>query len=120
MPDLVSSITKGMTAAATEILEKFTQPPPVDDAVDAAIRERFQQRRGAVREYKFIPAGMESSARVSSFDLLGHRAQTPQKDEDWEPRPEMTPQKIERGCQTTRVTGSESPHSTSQKRRSQS
>ena len=35
--DLVSSITKGMTAAATEILKKFTHPLPVDDAVDAAI-----------------------------------------------------------------------------------
>ena len=36
-PDLVSSITKGMTAAATEILERFACPPPVDDAADAAI-----------------------------------------------------------------------------------
>ena len=36
-PDLVSSLTKGMTVAATQILEKFTHPPPVDDAVDAAI-----------------------------------------------------------------------------------
>ena len=36
-PDLVSSITRGMMAAATEILEKFTRPPPVDDTVDAAI-----------------------------------------------------------------------------------
>ena len=38
-PDLVSSITKSMTAAATEILEKFTRPPPVDDA--ALSGERF-------------------------------------------------------------------------------
>ena len=36
-PDLVSSITRGMTAAATEILEKFTRPPPMDDAADAVI-----------------------------------------------------------------------------------
>ena len=36
-PDLVSSLTKGMTEAATQILEKFTHPPPVDDAVDATI-----------------------------------------------------------------------------------
>ena len=46
-PDLVSSITKGMTAAVMEILERFTCPPLVDDATDAAIREHFQQRRAA-------------------------------------------------------------------------
>ena len=46
-PDLVSSLTKGMMEAATQILEKFTRPLPVDDAVDAAIWERFQQRRAA-------------------------------------------------------------------------
>ena len=40
-PDLVSSITKSMTVAATEILEKFTHPPLVDDVVDAAIWECF-------------------------------------------------------------------------------
>ena len=119
--DLVSSITKGMMAAATEILEKFTWPPPVDDAADAAIWEHFQQRRAAtVREYKFIPAGMESSTQVSAFDRLGHRVQTLQKDEDWEPRPKMTPRKVERGCKTSRATGSEPPCSTSQKRQSQS
>ena len=42
-PDLVSSITKGMTVAATEILERFACPPPVDDAAEATIRECFQQ-----------------------------------------------------------------------------
>ena len=117
-PDLVSSITKSMTAAATEILEKFTCPPPVDDAVDAAIRERFQQRRAAASQ--FIPAGMETSGRLSAFDRLGHRAQTPQKEEEWEPRPEMTPQKVDRGHQSSRTASSEPPRSTSQKRRSQS
>ena len=90
-PDLVSSITKSMTAAATEILEKFVRPPPVDDAVDAAIREHFQQRRAAASQ--FIPAGMETSGQVSAFDWLRHRVQTPQKEEEWEPRPEMTPGK---------------------------
>ena len=70
-PDLVSSLTKGMMEAATQILEKFTRPPPVDDVADAAIRERFQQRRAAVTWV--IPAGMESSAgRISAFDRLGH------------------------------------------------
>ena len=65
-PDLVSSLTKDMTAAATEILEKFTHPLLVNDAVDAAIRERFQQRRAAAS--RIIPAGMESSGQVSTFD----------------------------------------------------
>ena len=118
-PDLVSSLTKGMTEAATQIQEKFTHPLPVDDAVDAAIREHFQQRR-AVATW-VIPAGMESSTgRVSTFDRLGHRAQTPQKEEGLEPRPEMTPQKVDRGCQFSHTAGSEPPHSTSQKRWSQS
>ena len=66
-PDLVSSLTKGMTEAATQILEKFTCPLPVDDVADAAIREHFQQRRAA--STRMIPAGMESSAgQVSAFD----------------------------------------------------
>ena len=119
--DLVSSITRGMTAAATEILEKFTRPPPVDDAADAAIREHFQQRRVTTRrEYRLIPAGMKSSAQVSAFDWLGYWAQTPQKEQDFEPQPEMTPQKIEWGHQISHLDGSEPPHSTSQKRQSQS
>ena len=67
MPDLVSSLTKGMMEAATQILEKFTRPPPVADMADATIREHFQQRRAA--STRMIPAGMESSTgRVSAFD----------------------------------------------------
>ena len=66
-PDLVSSLTKGMMEAATQILEKFTCPPLVDDVADAAIREHFQQRRAVATQV--IPAGMESSAGwVSAFD----------------------------------------------------
>ena len=119
MPDLVSSLTKGMTEAATQILEKFTRPLPVDDVADAAIREHFQQRRAA--STRMIPAGMESSAgRVSAFDRLGHQAQTPRKEEEWEPRPEMTPRKVDRGHQSSRTAGSEPSRSTSQKRWSQS
>ena len=87
--------------------------------VDAAIQERFQQRRAASTQ--MIPAGMESSTGwVSAFDRLGHRAQTPRKEEEWEPRPEMTPRKVYRGCQSSHTASSEPPHSTSQKRRSQS
>ena len=118
-PDLVSSLTKGMVEAATQILEKFTHPPLVDDVADATIQEHFQQRRAAAT--RVIPAGMESSAsRVSAFDRLGHWAQTPRKEEEWEPRPEMTPQKVDRVCQSNHMAGSEPPHSTSQKRWSQS
>ena len=61
-PDLVSSITKGMTAAVMEILERFARPPPVDDMADATIQEHFKQRRAAT------PAGAETSGWVSAFD----------------------------------------------------
>ena len=116
-PDLVSSITKGMTAAVREILERFTCPPPVDDAADAAIWECFQQRRAAALQ--LTPARAESSSRVSAFDQLGHRVQTPQEKE-WEPRPEMILWRVERGCQSSHTAGLEPPRSTSQKRHSQS
>ena len=46
-PDLMSILTKGMMDAATQILERFTHPPPVDDAADAAIWEHLQQRRAS-------------------------------------------------------------------------
>ena len=78
-PDLVSSLTKGMTEAATQILEKFTV-----------------------------------------HRQLGHQAQTPRKEEEWEPRPEMTPRKVDRGHQSSHTASSELPRSTSQKRWSQS
>ena len=50
-PDLAATVARGVAAAATEILERFTQPPqvneadrpPVDLAADAAIREHFQR-----------------------------------------------------------------------------
>ena len=49
--DLAATVARGVAATATEILERFTQPPqvneadrpPVDLAADAAIRERFQR-----------------------------------------------------------------------------
>ena len=116
--DLVSSLTKGMTTAATEILEKLVQPPPVDDVADVAIWEHFQQQRAAASH--FTPASAEGSSWVSAFHRLGHQAQTPQKEDQWVPRPEMTPQKVERGCQASHMAGQELPCSTSQKRCSQS
>ena len=50
-PDLAATVARGIAAAATEILERFTRPPqlneadqpPVDRATDAAIWERFQR-----------------------------------------------------------------------------
>ena len=50
-PDLAATVSRGVAAATTEILERFTQPPqvneadqpPVDLAADATIRERFQR-----------------------------------------------------------------------------
>ena len=118
-PDLVSSLTKGM---AWRLLHKSWRSSP--------IHHRWMMRqmplsgsasnKGAAATW-VIPVGMESSAgRVSAFDRLGHWAQTPQKEEEWEPRPEMTPQKVDRGCQSSRTASSEPPHSTSQKRQSQS
>ena len=115
-PDLVTSITKGMTAAATEILEKFVHPPPVDNATDAAIQACVQQQRAATPQ--LMLAGLQASGRQSAFDRLGHWVQPPQEDDQWVPRPKMTPRKVERGCQQHR--DEEPPHSTSQKRCSQS
>ena len=50
-PDLAATVARGVAAAATEILERFTRPPqvneadrpPVDLAANAAIQERFQR-----------------------------------------------------------------------------
>ena len=50
-PDLAATVVRGVAAAATEILERFIQPPqvneadhpPVDLAADAAIWEHFQR-----------------------------------------------------------------------------
>ena len=102
-PDLVSSITKGMTVAVTEILERFAGPPPVDDVADTAIQECFQQQRATASQS--TSASSEASGRVSAFDRLGHRAQTPQKEDQWMPRPEMPPRKVERGCQSSHMAG---------------
>ena len=50
-PDMVATVARGVAATATEILERFTWPPqvneadrpPVDLVADTAIRERFQR-----------------------------------------------------------------------------
>ena len=115
-PDLVTSITKGMTAVATKILERFAHLPPVDNATAATIRECFQQWRATVSQPVLM--GTEASGHQSAFDRLGHWVQSPWKDDQWVPRPKMTPKKVERGCQQNQ--DQEPPHSTSQKRHSQS
>ena len=108
-----------MTAVAMEIIEKFARLPQVNDAADAAIRECFQQRRAAAQ--KLTPAQAECSGWMLAFNRLGHWAQTPREEEDqWEPRPEMTPRKIQRGQQSSHMAGSDLPRSKSQKRWSQS
>ena len=54
------------------------------------------------------------------FDWLGHQVQTPQKEDQWASRPEMTPQKVEPMCQQSQGADQEPPNLNSQKRRSQS
>ena len=77
-PDLAASVARGVAAAATQILERFTRPPqvneadrpPVDLAADAAIRECFQRRLAATP----WPTSTEQATpgRTSAFDRLGH------------------------------------------------
>ena len=73
--DLVSCLTQGMGHAAAEVLEKFIHPPPVSNAMDAALREWFQQWRVAVPQPP--PANMTATGHMSAFDQLGHQRQSP-------------------------------------------
>ena len=77
VPDLVNCFTQGMANVAAEILDRFAQPPPVSAAADAALWERFQQRRTAALQ----PTTTKSAAtgHVPAFDWLEHREQSPQK-----------------------------------------
>ena len=124
MPDLAESVTRGVAAAATQILERFTWPPqvneadrpPVDMAADAAIRERFQKRLAATP--RPTSTGQATSGRTSAFDRLGRRAPAPHEEDQWVPRPEMTPRKIDHGWQPNKE--QESQRAGSQKQQSQS
>ena len=117
-PDLAATVARGVVAAATEILERFTRPPqlneadrpPVDRATDAAIRERFQRRLAAA-----TPA---TTGRMSAFDWLGHRTPTQQEEDKFAPRPEMMPRKIDRGQQPHKEP--EAQYAVNQKQSSQS
>ena len=123
-PDLATTIARGVAAAATEILERFTRPPqvneadrpPVDLAADATIREHFQRCLAATP--RATSTGPATSGRTSAFDRLGHRTLTPQEESKWAPRPEMTPRKIDHGQQPHKE--QEPQRAVSQKRQSQS
>ena len=121
--ELAAMVARGVAAATTQILERYTQPPneaerpPVDQAADAALWERLQRRlKGSPWT---TPGSQPASERVSVFDRLGHWMQDTQKEDEWAPHPEMTPRKVERGCQPGRDQDSSS-RPPSQKRRSQS
>ena len=122
-PELAATVASGVTAATTQILERYARPPneaerpPVDQAADAALRECLQR---CLKASPWTTLGSQPvSERISVFNRLGHRVQNTQKEDEWAPRPEMTPRKVERGCQPGRDQDSSS-RPLSQKRRSQS
>ena len=105
-PELAATVARGVAAAATQILECYARPPneaecpPVDQAADAALRERLQRHlKGSPWT---TPSSKPASERVLVFDRLGHRMQETQEEDKWAPCPEMTPQKVERGHQPGR------------------
>ena len=122
-PELAATVARGVAAAATQILERYAQPPneaerpPVDQAADAALRERLQ--RGLKATPWTTPGSQPASERVSVFDWLGHRVHDTQKEDEWAPHLEMTPRKVEGGHQPGRDQDSSS-RPLSQKRGSQS
>ena len=77
-PDLAASVAHGVAAAATQILERFTRPPrvneadcsPVDLAADAAIWEHLQRHLAATPWP--TSTRQATSGRTSAFDQLGH------------------------------------------------
>ena len=123
-PDLAATVAHGVAAAATQILERFTRPPQVNEAdhppvnlsANAAIREHFQRCLDATLWP--TSTGQATSGRTSAFDRLGHRTPAPQEENLWAPRPEMTPCKVDHGQQANKE--QESQRAGSQKRRSQS
>ena len=82
-PDLAVTVARGVAATATEILERFTRPPqvneadrpPVDLAADATIQECFQRRLATTP--RATPTGPATTGRTSAFDWLGHHTPTP-------------------------------------------
>ena len=125
-PDLAASVVCGVAATATDILERFTwsplvneaDRPPVDQAADMALRERLQRHLAATPWS--TPTGQAAPGRTSAFDHLGRRAPAPQHEEQWAPQPEMTPPKVDRERQPNRGGEKDPPWATSQKWCSQS
>ena len=73
-PDLVNHLTKVMANAAAEVIDGLARPPLVTDATDAALQERFMQRRVAAQHSGTTPA---ATSRISVFYKLAHRLQSP-------------------------------------------
>ena len=123
-PDLATTIACRVAAATTQILERFAQPPqvneadhpPIDLAADAAIWERFQ--RCLATTPRSTPTGQATSSRMSAFDRLGHRTLALQEENPWKPRLEIKPRKVDHGWQPDKE--QESQWARSQKCRSQS
>ena len=123
-PDLAATVTRGVVAATTEILERFTRPPhvneadrpPVDLAAYTAVQECFQRRLATIP--RATPTEQATTGRTSAFDQLGHRTPTSQEESKWVTHPEMTPHKIDHGWQPHKE--QETQRAVSQKRRSQS
>ena len=123
-PDLAATVARGVEATATEILERFTWPPQVNEAdhslvdlaANAAIWECLQ--RYLATTPRATPTGLSASSRTLAFDWLGHHTPTSQEESKWAPRPEMTPRKIDRGQQPHKE--QDSQRAVSQKHRSQS
>ena len=122
--DLATTVTRGVAATATEILERFTQPPqvneadypPVDLAADAVIWEHFQRCLAAT--LRAMTTGPATTGRTSAFDQLGYHTPIPQVESKWVPHPEMTSRKIDCGRQPHKE--QEPQRAVSQKRQSQS
>ena len=122
-PDLAASVAHGVAAAAMQILERFTQPPQVNEAdhplvdlaADAAIQECFQRCLDAT---PWPTSTRQATGRTSAFDQLGHRTPAPQEENQFVPRPEMMPHKVDCGQPANKE--QESQRAGSQKQRSQS
>ena len=102
--DLVNHLTKVMANATTEVIDRLAKPPPVTDATDAAVWERFMQRSATTAQHSSTNPSPAAAGRVSVLDQLAHRQQSPQKEDPWLTRPEMMPWKMERGHQPTGAT----------------